>query len=141
MTRRPLGLLDTSTYLLLAEIEDVLALPELALISTVTLAELTVGPTVTDDPAERVRRQGQVQEAEASFDPVPFDRDAARAFGHVAASFRQAGRRPSARSLEAMIAAIAFSRRLPLHTCHASDFECVAGLDVVPVPHPRQGLR
>jgi predicted nucleic acid-binding protein len=33
-----------------------------------------------------------------------------------------------------MIAAIALSRRLPVHTCNAEDFAGIDGLQVVPIP-------
>ena len=61
------------------------------LISAVTLAELSVGPLVAADETERARRLAQVQQAEADFDPLPFDAAAARAFGLVASSYRRSG--------------------------------------------------
>jgi len=51
----------------------------------------------------------RLQQAEADFEPLPFDSDAARAFGQVAASLRRAGRKTSARAYDAMIAAIAIA--------------------------------
>ncbi len=107
------GILDTSTVILferLAE-ED---LPAEPLITAVTLAELSVGPLVASDDAERAARQARLQQAEADFDPVPFDVDAARAFGGVAASLRHGGRKVQARAYDAMIAATAIANRLPL---------------------------
>jgi tRNA(fMet)-specific endonuclease VapC len=83
------------------------------LITAVTLAELTVGPLVAATDTERAARQAHVQQAEADFDPLPFDAAAARAFGRVAASMRRADRKPAARAYEAMIAATALSQQLP----------------------------
>lgn len=103
------------------------------MISAITLAELSVGPLVTDDRAERARRQRVLQHAEADFDPIPFDSDAARAFGHVASSMRRVGRKPAARSLDAMIAAVAIANDLPLYTANPRDFRGVEGLVVVPL--------
>lgn len=120
------GLLDTSAILLLPRIADASALPEIPLLSAITLAELSVGPLVTDDDAERVRRTAQVQQAEADFDPIPFDAAAARAFGGVVSSIRRSGRKPSARAMDALIAATAIANGLPLYTCNPSDF---AGID------------
>ena len=80
----------------------------------------------------------QVQQAEADFDPLPFDRSAARAFGRVAASLRRAGRKPTARANDAMIAAVALAHDLPLYTCNPDDFAGIDGLRVVAVPHPGQ---
>jgi tRNA(fMet)-specific endonuclease VapC len=130
------GMLDTSTLLLLPRIEDPSVLPEIPLISVITLAELSVGPLVTDDERERARRTAQVQQAEADFDPIPFDSAAARAFGAVAASLRRSGRKRSARALDALIAATAIANGLPLYTCNPIDFAAIDGLDIRPVPVP-----
>jgi tRNA(fMet)-specific endonuclease VapC len=53
------GLLDTSTLILLARLEAD-DLPATPLISTITLAELSVGPLVADDDLERARRQAHL---------------------------------------------------------------------------------
>lgn len=131
------GILDTSTLLLLARIDESTdTLPAEPLITAITLAELSVGPLVTADDAERAARQAHLQQAEADFEPIPFDDAAARGFGQVAASLRRAGRKPSARASDAMIAAIALSRGLPVHTCNPSGFDNIDGLEVIAVPHP-----
>jgi predicted nucleic acid-binding protein len=130
------GLLDTSTLLHLPRIEDASVLPDVPRISAITLAELSVGPLVTDDAAERARRSAQVQQAEADFDPVPFDAAAARAFGQVAASLRREGRKPAARAFDALIAATAIANGLPLYTSNPSDFVDIDGLTVRTVPIP-----
>jgi tRNA(fMet)-specific endonuclease VapC len=127
------GLLDTSVLLLLPRISDPTTLPDEPLISTITLAELSVGPLVTDDPTERGARQAQIHQAEADFDPLPFDAPAARAFGRVAASLRRSGRKTAARSYDAMIAAIAIANGLPLYTANPSDFAGIDELVLVPV--------
>jgi predicted nucleic acid-binding protein len=132
----PQGLVDTSTLLLLPRIEDPGVLPETPLISAITLAELSVGPLVTDDAAERARRAAQVQQAEADFDPIPFDSAAARAFGQVAASLRRDGRKPAARAFDALIAATAIANGLPLYTSNPADFVDIDGLTVRTVPVP-----
>ena len=103
------GLLDTSAVILLSRLGDASALPAEPLISSVTLAELSVGPLVASTEPERAARLAHLQQAEADFEALPFDAPAARAFGRVAASLRQAGRKPAARSYDAMIAASAFS--------------------------------
>jgi len=132
------GVLDTSTVIMLSRITDPIALPAEPLITTVTLAELTVGPLVARTDRERAARQSHVQQAEADFEPLPFDTPAARAFGRVAASLRQAGRKPSARAYDAMIAATAISRDLPVYTCNPADFTGIDGLTVIAVPVPQQ---
>ncbi|MDQ6727627.1 MAG: type II toxin-antitoxin system VapC family toxin [Actinomycetota bacterium] len=130
------GLLDTSTLILLERIDDPSSLPRQPVITAITSAELSVGPLVTADATERATRQARLQQAEADFDPLPFDAAAARAFGRVAASLRQAGRKAHARAYDAMIAAIAISNDLPLYTCNPRDFEHIDGLDLRAVPHP-----
>lgn len=130
------GVLDTSTVIVLGRIADVSVLPAEPLITTVTLAELSVGPLVTNDEIEQAARQSQLQQAEADFDPLPFDASAARAFGRVAASLRRSGRETSARAYDAMIAATAISRELPVYTCNPDDFVGIEGLKVIAVPVP-----
>lgn len=136
MTATTMGLLDTSTVINLPRIRDPAALPDVPLISTITLAELSVGPLVATSEQERTNRQAVLQQAEADFDPLPFDAAAARAFGRVAASLRRAGRKPQARSYDAMIAAVALARGLPLHTSNPVDFAGIDGIEVVPVTLP-----
>jgi tRNA(fMet)-specific endonuclease VapC len=133
------GILDTSTVILLPRFDDAASLPAEPLITAVTLAELSVGPLVANDEHERAARQAHLQQAEADFDPLPFDAAAARAFGRVAASLRRAGRKPAARAYDAMIAAIAIANDLSVHTCNPADFDGIDGLEVVAVPHPSSG--
>jgi len=115
-TRSPRGILDTSTVIRLSRLTDASALPSEPLITTVTLAELSVGPLVARDETERAARQAQLQQAEADFEPLPFDADAARAFGRVAASLRRAGRKTTARAY------------------NPSDFAGIEDLEVIAVP-------
>jgi tRNA(fMet)-specific endonuclease VapC len=132
----PRGLLDTSTLILLPRLRDASVLPEEPLISTITLAELSVGPLVATTPDEQARRQAHVQQAEADFEPIPFDAEAARAFGRVASSLRAAGRKTSARAFDAMIAATAIANGLPLFTCNPNDFSGIEDLELRVVRHP-----
>ena len=126
------GLFDISTVILLGSIADPARIPHEPFLSPVSLAELSVGPLVTDDEDERAARQAHLQQAEADFDPLPFDAAAARALGGVAASLRRAGRKTTARSYDAMTAATASA--LPLYTGNPSDFAGIDGLTVVDVP-------
>lgn len=134
--RHARGILDTSTVIMLGRLDDPAALPEEPLITAITLAELTVGPLVATSDQERAARQAHLQQAESDFDALPFDASAARAFGRVAASLRQAGRKTTARSYDAMIAATALAHALPVYTCNPDDFAGIDGLDVVAVPIP-----
>jgi predicted nucleic acid-binding protein len=128
--------LDTNTVLVLPRLTDVTVLPAEPLITAVTLAELSVGPLVASIDAERAVRQAHLQQAEADFDPLPFDAPAARVFGRVAASLRRAGRMVNASACDAMIAATAIANGLPVYTCNPNDFAGIDGLEVVPVPLP-----
>jgi tRNA(fMet)-specific endonuclease VapC len=122
--------------ILLQRLTDATALPSEPVITAVTLAELSVGPLVVDDDDERAARQAHLQQAEADFDPLPFDASAARAFGRVAASLRRSGRKTSARAYDAMIAATAIANGLPVYTCDPADFAGIDGLEVVAIPVP-----
>jgi predicted nucleic acid-binding protein len=130
------GLLDSSTVILLPRISDAEVLPLVPLISAVSLAELAVGPLVATGESERARRQVHLQQAEADFEPLPFDAASARAFGRVAASLRRAGRKPAARAYDALIAATSIANGLPLYTVNPGDFTGIDDLEVVAVPHP-----
>ncbi|MEM7504968.1 MAG: type II toxin-antitoxin system VapC family toxin [Pseudomonadota bacterium] len=130
------GILDTNTVILLSRLTDPAALPRTPSITTVTLAELSVGPLVAQTDEERAARQAHLQQAESDFEPLPFDAPAARAFGQVAAELRRAGRTSRARAYDALIAAIAVSRQLPVFTTNPGDFSGIRELDVVAVPHP-----
>ena len=130
------GILDTSTVILLPQLTDPGVLPPQPMITAVTIAELSVGPLVASTERERASRQAHLQQAEADFDPLPFDRAAARAFGRVASDLRRAGRKRSARAYDALIAATAIANGLPLFTANPQDFRGISDLIVVPVPHP-----
>lgn len=127
MTTR--GILDTSAVIDLENL-DAAALPTEPMITAVTLAELSVGPLAARDDIERARRQARLQAVEASFDPLPFDAAAARAFGQVAAQLRAAGRKPAARACDAMTAATALSNGMGVWTRNPDDFARIDGLDV-----------
>jgi predicted nucleic acid-binding protein len=130
------GILDTSTVILLPRLADPALLPPEPLITAITLAELSVGPLVARTEEERAARQAHLQQAEADFDPLPFDAAAARAFGQVAASLRRSGRKTAARTYDAMIAATSKANGLPVYTCNPDDFAGIDGLQVVAIPHP-----
>lgn len=130
------GLLDTSTVILLPRLTDPNDLPDEPMICAITLAELSVGPLVTDDDTERAARQAHLQQAESDFDPLPFDAAAARAFGQVAADLRASGRKVTARAYDALIAAVAIANELPLYTTNPADFTGIDRLETVAVPHP-----
>ena len=130
------GLLDTNILILRRQL-DPEELPPVMSISAITLAELSAGPHHTDDPRERARRLDLLQRAESAFDPLPFDAEAARAFGQVCASVLAAGRKTRGRISDLLIASVAIANRMPLYTTNPGDFDGLADLlTVVPVTHP-----
>ena len=139
--RHQRGVLDTSTLILLTRIQDERLLPVEPLITTVTLAELSVGPLLATTDEERATRQSHVQQAEADFEPLQFDGPAARAFGRAALALRRSGRAVKPRAYDVMIAATALANGLPLYTCNPKDFAGIDGLTVVAVPVPRDPTR
>lgn len=132
--RRPQGLLDTSVVIDLERL-DQRRLPVESAVSAITMAELAAGPHSTQDPDERARRQDRLQRAEAVFDPLPFDAEAARAYGRVYAAVVASGRKArGARAVDLLIAAVACANRLPLYTRNPDDFQALEGLvDVIAV--------
>jgi len=130
------GVLDTSTVILLARFTDATELPQEPVITAVTLAELSVGPLVAQDERERAVRQAHLQQAEADFDPLPFDAAAARAFGRVAAALRRAGRKTAGGTYDATIAATAIANQVPVYTCNPGDFAGIDDLQLVAIPAP-----
>lgn len=87
------------------------------------MAELAAGPHATNDADERARRQDRLQRAEAVFDPLPFDAEAARAYGRVFAAISATGRKArGARAVDLLIAATACATGLPLYTRNFEDF-------------------
>jgi|SRR5215831_1509463 len=138
------GLLDTNILILRRRVDGA-ELPDEMAISTVTLAELSAGPhevrsddeqSTYDERAERARRMSVLQRAEADFDPIPFDTEAARIYGQVAAAIA-IGRKPRARVADLMIASTAIAEGLALFTTNPDDFLGLEHLlTVVPVTRP-----
>jgi len=92
---------------------------------------------VAGSDGERAARQAHLQQAEAEFDPLPFDAAAARVFGRVAAALRSSGRKPAARAYDALIAATAIANGLPVYTCNPAGFSGIEEVEVVAVPFRR----
>ena len=122
------GVLDTSVVIDLDHL-DISVLPIEVAVTALTMAELAAGPHAAKDPAERARRQDRLQRTEAAFAPLPFDADAARAYGRIYAAVTAVGRKArGARAVDLMIAAVACSVELPLYTRNPNDFVALEGL-------------
>ncbi len=122
------GLLDTSVVIDLESIAPAL-LPREVAVSAITIAELSAGPHAATSAGERARRQDRLQRVEAAFDPLPFDADAARAYGRVYAAISGTGHKArGARAVDLMIVAVAVANGLPLITRNAVDFRGLGDL-------------
>ena len=126
-SRHTRGVIDTSVVIDLEQIDPSRLPVELA-VSSLTMAELAAGPHATADANERARRQDRLQRAEAAFDPLPFDAEAARAYGRVFAAISATGRKArGARAVDLLIAATACAAGLPLYTRNDEDFRGLEG--------------
>ena len=128
------GILDTSVVINLNMLESS-QLPIEVAVTAITMAELAAGPHATSDPDERSGRQDRLQRAEAAFDPLPFDGEAARAYGRIYSAVVAAGRKArGARAVDLLVAAIASSVEMPLYTRNADDFRSIQNLvDIIEV--------
>ncbi len=133
MTEPTRGLLDTSVVID-HDVIDPMSLPDESAIAAITLAELAAGPHATDDAGERARRQDRLHWAASTWEPLPFDGEAARLYGRMFAAARAAGQTSRSRLADLLIAATAAAAGLPVYTRNPSDFAAVtAVVRVVPV--------
>jgi len=132
--RHARGILDTSVIIDLESIEPG-RLPLEVAVSAITMGELAAGPHAATDAGERARRQDRLQRAEAAFDPLPFDGEAARAYGRVYAAVVTTGREARGpRAVDLLIAATACAQGLPLYTRNPDDLKGLDELiEVIPV--------
>jgi predicted nucleic acid-binding protein len=119
------GLLDTSVVID-HDLIDSDRLPEASAVSSITIAVLTVGPLAARDDEERARRQDRLHWAVATWEPLPFDADAARAYGRIYSMLMARGRVGRRRFADLLIAATAVAQGLPLYTRNSKD---LAGLE------------
>jgi len=103
-------------------------LPDESAIAAITLAELAAGPHATDNPDERARRQDRLQWATSTWEPLPFDGDAARQYGRLFAAARAARQTSRSRFADLLIAATAAAAGLPIYTRNPSDFEALQAI-------------
>ncbi len=123
------GLLDTSVFVASESGRPLASLPDEGHVSVITVAELRIGVLVADDPSIRAQRMRTLSAVEA-LDALPVDDAVARVFSEIVADGRRRSRRP--RILDALIAATAVSRGMPVYT-HDVDFEDMPGVEVVRV--------
>lgn len=130
------GLLDTSVVIDLERPGAGEGLPDELCVSAVTMAELAAGPHATSHPDKRALRVERLQGAESTFDQLPFDLAAARAYGRVYAAVTAAGRNARGRrTLDMLIAATALTNGLPLCTRNPDDFIGLENLlEIIAIP-------
>ncbi len=140
MTVHDAAVVDTNIIAAL-KLYDPSELPNMILITAVTLGELSYGPHATDDPVKRAGRVAVLQHVEATFDPLPYDQGAARLYGQICAAVRAQGREPRKRVSDLMIAATAASNELPLYTANPDDFKGSEGfVEVIAVQGRRNNF-
>jgi len=127
-SRRDRGIIDTSVVIDLERVDPTLLPAEIA-VSAISLAELAAGPHATADVDERARRQDRLQRTEATFYPLPFDSEAARAYGRIYAAVVDTGRKARGpRAVDLLLAAAACACELPLYTRNPNDFRGLGDL-------------
>lgn len=129
------GILDTNAVILMQRLEDPSALLALPAITTITLAELSVGPHVARNDIESAAIQAHLQQAESDVEAIAFDA-AARAFGRVSSDLRSSERKTRPRAYDALIASIAITQGLPLYTAIPDNFKGINELQVVEIAVP-----
>lgn len=116
------GLLDTSVLIA----EDVMPIPGVLAISSVTLAELHFGVLVATNPEIRAERLRRLSILQRRFDALPLDEEVAASYGRLAAAAVEPGHQPRRRAIDLLIAATAHAHGASLYTRNPDDF---AGLE------------
>lgn len=139
MTDWTKGILDTDTFILRPRLPDASILPGEPLITAITMAELEAGSVLADSQDKSDARQAHVDYARTHFNPLPFDREASKAFAKVAYSLWRAGQKTRGRMADALNASVALARDLAIYTCNPGDYQAIESLIVIQVEHPDAG--
>ena len=104
-------------------------------VASVSFAELALGVRATADMVQQAIREARLVRLVRELGPgLPFDDDAAAAYGLLAGLVLAAGRNPRARAMDLMIAATAYANGAAVLTRNPNDF---AGLEpLVPILTP-----
>ncbi len=124
MTVPAAGLLDTSVFIARESGRPLGELPERVCVSVVTLGELELSVLVASDDDIRARRADTLALARAA-EPVPLMESAFSAWVRIVADCRAAGLHRTVKLTDALIAATAVDRGLPVIT-QDGDFDTIA---------------
>ena len=117
----PAGLLDTSVFVASETGRPLRALPERVAVSVVTMGELQLGVLAATDPETRARRADTLALARTA-DPIPITEATMDAWARLVIDCRNAGIQKTIKLTDALIAATAIERGLPVVTQDA-DFD------------------
>ncbi|MDR2113926.1 MAG: hypothetical protein LBO75_01465 [Bifidobacteriaceae bacterium] len=121
MTDHTKGVIDTCVLIDLA-LYNLSDLPDMQLVTALTMAELAEGVAVARNDADREARAQVLAIARRLYAPLPFDFRAARRYEALATLVVAAGRKPKPRRIDLMIAATAAANVLPLYTSNPDDY-------------------
>lgn len=118
------GLLDTSVFIAREVDRPLGRLPDRVAVSVITVGELELGVLATADDDIRARRADTLALAREC-DPVPVDEPVMSEWARLVISCRRAGIHRTVRLTDALIAASAIARGLPVVT-QDDDFDQMA---------------
>lgn len=130
------AVVDTNVTIQAADDLSVELLPSSTAVSAITVAELEVGIAAARSPVDQAALVARQEALISLAEVLPFDLACAKAFGRVAADLRAQGRKVSARSFDALIAATSIANGLPLFTLNPDDFRAIQELDLRPLSPP-----
>jgi len=118
------GLLDTSVFVARESGRPLGELPEQVAVSVVTIGELKLGVINADDDTIKARRADTLALARAA-DPIPIGEAVMETWATLVADCRAAGVHRTVKLTDALIAATAVERGLPVVT-QDDDYEQIA---------------
>lgn len=124
MSRLPAGLLDTSVFIARETARSLGGLPERVAVSVITIGELELGVLSAPDAERRARRADTLALARGA-DPIPITEAVMVAWATLVADCRAAGVQRAVKLTDALIAATAVERGLPVVT-QDDDFDALA---------------
>jgi predicted nucleic acid-binding protein len=118
------GLLDTSVFIARETGRPLGELPERVAVSVITIGELQLGVLVAPDDARRARRADTLALARTA-DPIPVSEAVMDAWARLVVDCRAGGVQRTIKATDALIAATAIERGLPVVT-QDEDYDLIA---------------